>query len=166
MGGILILGHAQHGKDTLAGLLNKHYGYTFESSSVAAAKIFLFDKLKEKYGYETFEQCYEDRVNHRAEWYNLIVDYNKDDRARLAKSILEQYDMYVGMRSNEEFQECKKQKLFDLIIGIYDTRKPLELKSSFDIDIWKECDIIIPNCGTLEELENKVCRIETSDQNF
>lgn len=62
---ILILGHARHGKDTLAEILNKEYGMTFMSSSQAANEIFLFDELKNKYGYKTKEESFNDRVNHR-----------------------------------------------------------------------------------------------------
>jgi len=84
----LIIGHARHGKDTFAELLQEQFDFKFKSSSQAAAEIFIYDELKEKYGYKTPEECFEDRVNHRAEWYNMICDYNKDDRAKLAKSIL------------------------------------------------------------------------------
>ena len=38
-------------KDTLAELFNKHFGLTFMSSSQASADFFLYDQLKDKYGY-------------------------------------------------------------------------------------------------------------------
>jgi len=155
----LILGHARHGKDTFAEILNEHYGFKYKSSSVAASEIFLYDTLKEQYGYTSPEECFEDRVNHRAEWHNLICDYNKDDRARLAKSILKQADCYVGMRSGEEIKECKKQNLFKLIIWVdASDRLPLESSDSFDIDI-SMADIIVPNNGTYEEFKERVLRL-------
>ena len=92
---VLIIGHARHGKDSMAEILNKEFGLKFESSSQSAANIFLYDMLKDKYGYKTPEECFEDRVNHRQEWYEAIVEYNKDDRAKLAKGILERSDCYV-----------------------------------------------------------------------
>lgn len=148
----------RHGKDTFAEILNKHFGLKFQSSSQAAADIFLYDTLKEKYGYKTSEECFEDRVNHRAEWKQLICDYNKDDRAKLAKEILKGADAYVGMRDRAEINECMKQGLFDIIIWVDATgRLPEEPASSFDID--KTCaDIIIENNGTFEEFEEKVLR--------
>ena len=94
---LLIIGHMRHGKDTLAEILNEQVGLKFISSSQAAADIFIYDELKEKYGYKTSVECFEDRVNHRAEWYEMICDYNKDDRAKLAKGILKMADCYVGM---------------------------------------------------------------------
>lgn len=152
---ILLLGHARHGKDTFAEMLQELYGYTFESSSVAAARIFLYEELKEKYGYQDFQACFEDRVHHRQEWHEAIVRYNTPDKARLAKDILTTSDIYVGMRSNAEVEECLRQGIFDLVIAVYDPRKPDEHKGSFDIDLWQRADIVIPNSGTLEDLRKR-----------
>jgi dephospho-CoA kinase len=156
---LLILGSARHGKDSFAEIMNEEFGLTFKSSSQSAADIFLYDALKDKYGYTTPEECFEDRVNHRAEWKDMICDYNKDDRARLAKDILKNSDCYVGMRDREEIKECLNQKLFDLIIWVdASERLPLEDSSSFDID--KTCaDIMIENNGTYEEFREKSIRL-------
>jgi hypothetical protein len=156
---LLILGHMRHGKDTFAEIMNEEFGLTFKSSSQSAADIFLYDALKDKYGYTTPEECFEDRVNHRAEWKDMICDYNKDDRARLAKDILKNSDCYVGMRDREEIKECLKQNLFNLIIWVdASERLPLEDSSSFDID--KTCaDIMIENNGTYEEFRDKSIRL-------
>jgi len=156
---ILILGHARHGKDTFAEILRDHFDLKFKSSSVAASEIFLYDTLKDKYGYQTPEECFEDRVNHRQEWHELIVDYNKDDRARLAKAILKDADCYVGMRSGLEIEECKRQGLFDIIVWVdASERLDPEPKESFNIDI-SYADFIVPNHGTYKEFEERVLRI-------
>jgi len=156
---LLILGHMRHGKDTFGEIIRDIYGYKFNSSSQAAADIFIYDELKEKYGYKTSEECFEDRVNHRPEWHKMICDFNKDDQAKLAKEILKNADSYVGMRDTDEILECKRQGLFDLIIWV-DTseRKPQEGKDSMNIDK-SIADFIVENNGTLEEFEEKVCRI-------
>ena len=155
---LLILGNMRHGKDSFAEILNEHFGLSFQSSSQAAANIFLYDSLKDKYGYKTQEECFEDRVNHRAEWKDLICDYNKDDRAKLAKEILKNSDCYVGMRDRAEINECMKQGLFDIIVWIdASDRLPLEPADSFDID--KSCaDIIIENNQDYETFKTKVLR--------
>ena len=150
---IILLGHMRSGKDTTAEILQEMYGITYKSSSQAAAEIFIFDELKEKYGYKTFEECFEDRVNHRSEWYDLICEYNKDDKARLFKEITKDGSMYIGMRDNEELQACRP--FIDLVIAVFDPRKPLEDDSSFNIDIYS-ADIIIPNSGTIEDLRRKL----------
>lgn len=156
---LLIIGNARHGKDTLAELLNEYYGLTFMSSSQASADIFLYDLLKDKYGYKTKEECFEDRVNHRDEWYKLICEYNKDNRARLASDILKKSSCYVGMRDKEEFDECVRQGLFDLIIWVDASgRLPIEPSTSFNINK-SDADIVIENNGTFEEFKEKARRL-------
>lgn len=156
---LLIIGHARHGKDTLAEYLSARLGVSYMDSSKAASEIFLFDVLKDKYGYKTREECYLDRVNHRAEWFDLICGYNKEDPAKLAKGIMERSDIYVGMRSDREIEECVRIGLFDAVVGVYDPRKPEEPRDSFDIDLWRQSDIVIPNAGSLHDLYDKIDRV-------
>jgi dephospho-CoA kinase len=156
---ILVIGAARWGKDSLAEILNQEFGYTFESSSQAAANIFLYDLLKDKYNYQTPEECFEDRINHRQEWYEAICEYNKDDKAKLAKGILKRSDCYVGMRDWEEIDECRRQGLFDLIVWVdASERLPNEDASSFNIT--KDCaDIIIENNTDFEAFRERVIRL-------
>ena len=156
---ILIIGHADHGKTTLAKIINEITGMKYIDSSMAAAKIFIFDKLKDKYNYSSFEECYNDRINHRTEWYNEICHYNKHDKTKLTKEILKDYNIYVGMRSNEELEECIKQELFDLIIGVFNKNKPLESKLSYTIKYEKSIDFIIPTGESIEKLRYRAQRI-------
>lgn len=156
---LLILGSARHGKDTLAEILNQRFGYVFQSSSQSAADIFIYEELKGKYGYKNSVECFDDRVNHRAEWYEMICEYNKVDKARLAKEILKKSDCYVGMRDSEEIKACMEQDLFDLIIWVdASDRLPLEDSDSFNIDI-SVADIIISNNTTLKDFEKKSIRL-------
>lgn len=149
----------RHGKDTVAELLKEYYDISYISSSQACLEIFIYDILKNKYGYKTPEECFNDRVNHRDEWYKLICDYNNEDKSRLAKEIIKNYNTYVGMRDPSEFKECVKQNLFNLIIWVdASERLPEENTSSFNINK-KHADIIIDNNGTLEELKEKIKRI-------
>lgn len=157
---VCLIGHGRHGKDTVAELMKKLFGYTFKGSSLMASEIFLYKALKNKYGYTSPEQCFEDRSNHRTEWHDLISAYNEADGSRLAAEILKKADMYVGMRSDRELQTCKEKGLFDLVIGVFDPGKPLEDPSSFNIDLWNQADLIIPNKGTLEELEARVKKLQ------
>jgi group I intron endonuclease len=163
---ILILGHARHGKDTLAELIGKKTGLLHKSSSLAAAEIFIFDKLKNKYSYSSLSECFEDRVNHRKEWFDLIREYNKEDNLRLVKKILKESDIYVGLRSYEELLASKKQKIFNLIVGIFDPTKETEDKNSFDIDLFNECDVIIyskNNKTALKKSINNLCKLISSN---
>lgn len=159
---ILLIGHGRHGKDTVAEYIKKFTDVNFSSSSMAAAKIFIYDELKNKYKYTTFEECYNDRANHRAEWYDLICGYNKHDKARLAKKIMRDNDIYVGMRDKDEINKCKEDGVFDFVLGVFDPRKPLEPSNSFNIDVFSDSDFVIINNEGLIELKNKVelfCKI-------
>jgi dephospho-CoA kinase len=155
---LLIISHKRWGKDTMAEFLRDEIDLKFVSSSQAAADIFIYDTLKDKYGYTTPEECFEDRINHRAEWYELICAYNKEDKTRLAKGILALNNCYVGMRNKDEIDECIKQGLFDLIVWVdASERLPEEDKTSFNIH--KSCaDIIIDNNSTLEDFKKRVIR--------
>lgn len=156
---ILIIGHKRHGKDTAAEIMREMYGLTYMSSSQAAADIFIYDRLKDVYDYKSEVECFNDRINRRAEWFNLISDYNREDPARLAKEIISRSDVYVGMRSWKEIDQCIRINLFDLIIGVYDHRRELESADSFDIDLWRYSDIVVPNSGTIEDLKNKIGKL-------
>jgi dephospho-CoA kinase len=153
---VLIIGHARHGKDTAAEYLTHQYGLSFANSSLMAAELFIFDALKEKYGYQTLAQCYEDRVNHRGEWFDMITEYNKEDAARLAGDILKTSDMYVGMRSEREISACYQRGLFDITLAIFDPRKPLEDSSSLDFDPLTWADAVIYNSSGIEEMHSKL----------
>ena len=48
---LLVIGHGRHGKDTVCEILEKNYNYSFESSSRFCSKLFIYNDLKEKYGY-------------------------------------------------------------------------------------------------------------------
>lgn len=155
---ILILGSKRSGKDTMAEILNEEFGLKFISSSQAASDIFIYDELKDKYDYKSPIECFEDRINKRKEWYELICVYNKNDKSKLAKEILINSDAYVGMRDFEEINKCKEEKLFDLIIWVdASERVEAESKESFNIDI--SCaDIIITNNNSLDEFREKVIK--------
>jgi len=155
---LLVIGHMRHGKDTVAEMIEEITGMSFKSSSEMAAEIFIYDELKDKYGYSSFIECFEDRMNHRAEWHDLIKNYNYPDKAKLAKEILIHNDMYVGMRSQAEIDKCIEDSVFDMIIGVFDPDKPLEPKDSFDIDLFTSSDIIIPT-GDLEVVKKKVKKL-------
>lgn len=153
---ILLLGWARHGKDTVAEILRDHYGFQFQSSSMFCAEIVCRPALAEMgIHYDSLEECYADRVNHRAAWYEAIKAYNAKDPARLAKGILEIGDLYVGMRSAYEFAVARE--LFDEIWWVDASGRGLqpEDRSSMDIDFEDEFRFINNN-GTLEDLHNRV----------
>lgn len=152
---IVICGDGNHGKDTVARLIEKHSGLRWTNSSWAALELFLFDLLSPKYGYKTIQEAYDDRRNHRKEWFEAIQEYNKDDKTRLAREVMELGEIYVGMRDADELYACMEEGVFDVALGVIDTRKPPENHSKV-VDVISDTDYVILNDSSLEELEMAV----------
>lgn len=153
---LLICGHGRHGKDTVAELLLKYAGLSFTSSSWHAASR-IFTEAPWAAHYESLQQCYDDRANHRAEWHDFIAEYNREAPVRMCREIFTISDIYVGMRSEIEFAAARE--ITDLTIWVdASERHPPEPRSSNKVEA-RMCDIVIENNGTLSELEGKVARI-------
>lgn len=150
---LLIIGHGRHGKDTVCEILRDKYGYSFESSSQFCSTLFIYNMLKDKYGYANEEQCYNDRHNHRAEWYDAICDYNVPDAARLGREIFRAHDIYCGLRNKREFFAMQNTGVFDYAIWVdRSLHLPPESKDSMSLEQWM-ADYTIDNNGSLKELE-------------
>jgi hypothetical protein len=159
---LLIIGHGRHGKDTVCEILRDRYNYSFESSSQFCSKLFIYDMLKDQYGYSSEEECYADRHNHRAEWYNAICDYNVPDAARLGREIFKEHDIYCGLRNKKEFHAMRNTNVFDHAIWVdRSDHLPPEAKTSMSLEQWM-ADYTIDNNGTLAELEFNVQRLITN----
>ncbi len=160
MHNVIIFGHKQHGKDTACEYLEAKYGVSFASSSLFACQLFLFEQMrKEGHSYETIEECFADRVNHRKYWYEAIRDYNTPDKTRLGTKLFSKNDVYCGIRDLEEFQALKAAGMVRLAIFI-DASGRLEKEDpeSMKMDI-EDADIVITNNGTLEEFYTKLDRL-------
>ena len=156
---IFIIGHKRSGKDRAAERLRNATGMKFEASSMFCAKLFIFDTLKEKYGYTSAEEAFEDRHDHREEWFSLIADYNKDDPTRLSNEIFKENHAYVGLRRFEELELSKKRWPEAIVIYIdAEGRVPPESESSCTIKK-SQAHIIIENKTTLQEYNNKLDKL-------
>jgi len=153
---ILIMGYGRHGKDTVAEMLAQLLGVQFTSSSRAALEEVIYPVMQPAMGYTSLNECFEDRVNHRAEWYDLICNYNSKDPTRLARKVLERSSIYVGMRSATELQACKHANVFDHIVWVDASRRlPPEPESSCTVTP-EMAHCVLNNNGTLEHLETQV----------
>lgn len=156
---LLIIGHGRHGKDTVCEILRDRYGYSFESSSLFCSKLFIFDSLRDTYEYADEEQCYADRHNHRAEWYDAICAYNVPDASRLGREIFAAHDIYCGLRNKREFHAMRNTGVFDYAIWIdRSDYLPKEDPSSMSLEPWM-ADFTIDNNGSLEELEFNIAQL-------
>lgn len=157
---LLILGYARHGKDTVAEMLRDQYGLRFMSSSEFCGR----EALWHQWGiskYNTFEEMFEDRHNNRVLWMEMISAYNTPDKTRTASTMFERgFDMYVGMRRQDELDACMEAKLFDSIIWVDRSQhQPVET-GSMDITLpTSHAEFIVNNNGSLQSLEQQVAEI-------
>lgn len=149
---ILILGHGAHGKDTVAEFLSEISGLVFESSSLAASEIVVYPLLKDKYGYKSASECFDDRRNHREEWKQAITNYNTPDKSRLCREILERRNGYIGMRCDEEY--AASVDLFDHVLYVDASHR-----AQSDPTMMIERDdrmTVIDNNGSIEDMQHNV----------
>ncbi len=148
---LLVLGYARHGKDSVCGLL----GLPWISSSEFAGRKVVWPRMQDRY--ETWEQCFEDRHNHRETWFQLISEYNRDNPARLCSEVLEHSDVYCGMRAAREFEASRH--LVDLTIWVDAVWRLGYNDPTMGITA-DQCDLRIDNNGSLEDLKHKIQRIK------
>lgn len=152
---IVIAGHGRHGKDTLAEFLRDQYGLSFSSSSWMACNLFIYNAIRHQFGYTNIDDCYADRGNHRQLWFDMIVDFNTPDLARLGKAIFSQHPVYCGIRNKDELNALKKEH--DVLVIWVDAskRKPLEPSTSMTVS-QDDAHLILSNNGTLEEFHKNI----------
>jgi hypothetical protein len=139
---LLIIGHARHGKDTLAEKIRDKMGLAFISSSIFVGQECIWNQWGRR-RYTNFDDMFADRVNNRETWANLISVYNTPDKTRTAKTMLDRgFDMYVGMRRLDELVACRNARLFDHVIWVDAIKRlPPESKSSMELT---------PSCADLK----------------
>lgn len=147
------MGYGRHGKDTVADYLRDKYNLKIASSSWFVAEKAVFPTLSAVYNYKTIQECFDDRHNHRKEWFDLISAYNTPDLSRTSREIFEENDVYVGIRNKNEFLKSKENKLFDISIWV-DARERLQnIEHDSSCTITPEmADIILDNNKTITEL--------------
>lgn len=139
----LIIGDGRHGKDTAATYLCEMLNLRMLSSSEFANERCVYPVLKDKYGYETPDECFQDRHQHRAEWKQLISEYCNPPE-RLVEELLEHADVYVGLRDRLEYVAARN--LFDVVIWV-DASDRLPPEDSNDLTP-EDADVIVNNNGT------------------
>lgn len=152
---VIVCGLARHGKDTFC----ENLGVPFKSSSMVALEEVIWPNWG-KSRYLTMKECFEDRVNYREAWFNMIKDFNEDDPTALAKRIFKSCDVYCGLRNRQELAACKEQGLVDLVIWVDGSILFGHTEDVNSNNITRyDCDVIIGNGGSLEDLVAKARRI-------
>lgn len=162
---LLIIGHGRHGKDTVAEILRDYHGLSFRSSSHWCAEHVIYPKAKEEGFAGDWKWLYNCRHKNfpssfwegkfcgREFWYNSILEYNKTyGGAAVARELLKEVDVYVGMRSRYEFDSAMKEGLFDHVIWVDRSEHlPPEGSESMELDSG-DSNLIVDNNKGLKEL--------------
>lgn len=181
----LILGHARHGKDTVAEILSDEYGFAFASSSLFCAEKVIWDAIHNQQAaidrhiaagspgmsagqlieelsmmaareYPSYAQCFADRGNFRAAWFSLIAAYCYPDKERLAREIFAENDIYVGIRNKRELNAVLNAGLADVTIWVdASERVDQEPMASCTVEPWMAM-FTIDNNGSAEDLHRNV----------
>lgn len=114
---LLLLGKAGHGKTSIALTLGVSYQYKAISSSAFAFQYCGLSQALAAF-YPDSKAALADKDSARAFWKEWISMYTRVEPDRLARQILEYYDLYEGMRSLREFEACQKAQLFDYVIWV------------------------------------------------
>jgi hypothetical protein len=174
---LMIIGHARHGKDTVAEQLQKRYRMKFVSSSVWCAENIMMSAFLKKakatpdksrssgcaeFPYGSVKECFEDRVNHREFWHKTIAEYCEADLPRVGLQILDANDIYVGCRNFREFEALKACAAFDFSIWVDASKRlPPEDERSMGLFPW-QADYILDNNGTIEQMAKGLNRLMTT----
>lgn len=153
---LMVVGHARHGKDTVAEMLVRMFNLTFIGTSMICAKTIMLPAFAAKgidHSYDSAEECFDDRGNHRVFWYDTICQYNSPDKAKLGRAVYRACDVYSGVRDWRELVAIKNEGLCDLIIWVDRTdHLPPEGEGSMRVKPWM-ADCILDNNGTLDDLQ-------------
>ena len=144
-----ICGYGEAGKDTAALYLASITGKKYICGTSVWAAPMVFKEIRRRgYGacYQTAQQAWEDRRNHRQLWYDIITDYNANDPAQLYKDCLAEQDFLTGLRHKHELQACKEAGLCSLWLWI---SRPGYTEASCSITP-EDCDRTIENSGSIE----------------
>ncbi len=182
---LLVIGHARHGKDTVAEILERDYGFEFTSSSFFCAEKVVWEAVQDPHKaldqyveagcpgmthlqlkdeldimlnrhYADAQACFDDRANFRTAWFSLIAAYCYPDKERLAREIFAENDIYVGIRNKREFRAVVNAGLVDCTIWVdASERSEAEPMGSCTVEPWM-ADCIIDNNGSEEDLERNV----------
>jgi len=152
---LIINGHAQHGKDFFADRVADMLGLRKLNASMWFAEKVLMPAFPSEYA--CVEQAYQDRVNHRSLWYEMMR--MGDWQARF----MEVSDIFCGHRNIEEHQQMVADTgAFRIWVNWVD--KPHEPAASSQWqnpdDIMINHDFIFTHNGHPDELDGALTRLK------
>ena len=145
-----ICGMGRAGKDTAAEFLRDEYGLRYtHGTSRSAAMIVWVAMTKRGINYDTVDECFDDRRNHRELWAKIIGRHNAGEPTRMYRECLAHQDILTGIRWRNEFAACKAAGICDVWLWI---SRPGCIDPTCEIRA-SDCDVVIRNDGTLDQFK-------------
>lgn len=158
---ILVAGYGRAGKDTAAEMLSKITGLPYCGSTSWAAK----EAVARVLGVHP-QVAWETRHQHREAWKRICDEVRKENPSRLIERAFLTSDgqecrngvlccsgIIAGCRDRIELVDAKKKGIFDHVLWIANPNVPKDPTVTFTA---MDCDEIIFNDGTLDELQSKL----------
>lgn len=138
-----IMGVGRSGKDTAAEWLVEHTNLKYRGST----SIIISEEIARRENI-TFEEAHSQRHERREYWRMVGDEMRIHDSAALAREVLKDSNLIVGIRSYLEMEKIKQERLCDIIIWI----SRLDVAVDPTIEFGSEmCDIVIENHWGFEE---------------
>lgn len=153
---LAISGPGRCGKDCAAEWLGANTSLRYVAGTSYWARHLVFEQLN---NYADADECWRDRHNHRVTWAAIIGEYNRDDPAKLYRDCLREQDILTGVRWRREMQAVNAAGLVDLWIWV--ERPGIATDPTMEFGA-AECDLIVPNAGTLGEYLGRWKRLARS----
>lgn len=155
---LCICGPGESGKDEIAGWLGNNTSLKYVGGTSWFAADAMFNHMARLgYVYNTVKECWEARRQHRVIWADYIDNViNKTNPIQLYETCLEHQNILTGIRRLREIRAVK-ERLNPLTIWIERDTVPHDPTMEYGPE---ECDLILTNNDTLQELFGKLERFK------
>ena len=148
---ILVVGPSGAGKDTACRYLAEVTGLRFAGTT----SHYLARHVAARLGVSVPE-AYRSRHANRNLWHRVGNALRRRDPGLLVRQSLEHAEITGGVRGIEEIEACRREHLVDLIVWVANDRVRKASTVAFGPE---DCDVVVPNHGSLEEFHRHLLRL-------
>jgi hypothetical protein len=140
---VLVVGPSRSGKDTACAYLASVTRLRFAGSTSRH----LAPHVAARLGVAE-EEAYRTRHRGRNLWNRVANELRRRDPAMLVRESLRHAELIAGVRAAEELAACRREGLVDMVVWVANCRAARDSTVRF---AESDCDVTVPNHGTLEE---------------
>lgn len=151
---IFVSDSKQVGKDYVAAKFLEYLDEGATPTSFILSKEIVYPILKNIYKYSSWEECYNDRDNHREEWKSILSNYGE---AKFHLKLLESSNVSIGVRDYRSLDIIRKELLAKDIIPLIifvTSNEERQIDQTSTIEE-KHCDYVFVNKKGKTNFENE-----------